>query len=73
MLKCWFDIRDQHLGHSDDDAQLLLQGDVGQVVHVHTYSLYHRVPVGKLTLQSDQMKEQGDAYTIFFLLIRLLG
>ena len=50
----WFDnIVTIHLGHGDVNSQLLPQGDVGQVEHIHTYSLDHRVPVGKLTLQSD--------------------
>ena len=62
----WFDnIGTIHLGHGDANSQLLPQGDVGQVDPVHAYSLNHRVP-GKLTLQSDSKKEQGDAYTIYF-------
>ena len=37
-----------------------------QEVHDRAYSLNHRVPVGKLTLQSNSRKEQSDAYTIYF-------
>ena len=60
------------LGHGEVDGQLLPQGDVGLEVHIHAYSLNHRVPVGKLTLLSVQSKQKCCTYT-FISLVSILG
>ena len=45
------------------------QGDVGLEVHVHAYSLYYRVIVGILTLQSPQSETQVYIHDIFLLVV----
>ena len=43
---------------------------MGLEVHVHAYSLYYRVPVGKLTLQSPQSETQVlNIHNIFLLVV----